>query len=502
MLRVEGGGLGEGSIDLLVVGGGINGAGIARDAAGRGLSVVLVEKDDLAAYTSSSSSKLVHGGLRYLEQLEFRLVRDSLAERERLMRVAPHIVEPLQFVIPSTSSSRPAWMVRAGLFLYDHLGKRELLPASRSVRLDGPFGEGLKPGASKAFAYWDCRVQDSRLVVLNAIDAAERGAAILTRTELVNAHREAGQWLVRLRGPAGEQTIRSRALVNAAGPWAAQLFDRLAGARRRRNIRLVKGSHIVLPRLYAGGHACILQNPDRRVVFTIPFEGQFTLVGTTDVDWNGAPAQPVISEAETDYLLETVDRYFDAPISSRKIVWAYSGIRTLAEDGGSNPSRVTRDYFIELDTAGGKAPLLSVFGGKLTTYRHLSERVLKQLAPFFPNSGVAWTGRAILPGGEIPDLNLDGYASALACEHPELPKELVARLARTYGTRSERLLEGVGSLADLGEVFGAGLTSREVDYLVSQEWARTAEDILFRRTKLGLSAPPGMAERLAAYLET
>jgi glycerol-3-phosphate dehydrogenase len=306
-----GGSLTEAEFDLLIVGGGINGVGIARDAAGRGLSVLLVEKDDLAGHTSSASSKLIHGGLRYLEQYEFKLVRESLAERARLLRAAPHIIQPLEFILPLTHSPRSAWIVRAGLFLYDHLGGGKLLPGSRSVRLDrDALGEGLKPGVPQAFSYWDCRVQDSRLVVLNAIDAGERGATILTRTELVGARRDRGLWTATLRGAAGDRTVSARALVNAAGPWAAELFDRLLGVRRRRTIRLVKGSHIILPPLYPGEHAFLLQNPDRRMVFAIPFEQHFTLVGTTDVDWTGAPAEPSVSEAEIDYLLATVARYF------------------------------------------------------------------------------------------------------------------------------------------------------------------------------------------------
>ena len=489
----------EADVDLLIVGGGINGAGIARDAAGRGLSVMLVEKDDLAAHTSSASSKLVHGGLRYLEQFEFKLVRESLAERERLLRSAPHIVEPLQFVLPLAHSARPAWVVGAGLFLYDRLSGRELLPGSRSARLDrGELGEGLKTAAGRAFTYWDCRVQDSRLVVLNAMDAAERGATVLTRTELVEARRDGSLWRAIIRSACEERTVRARALVNAAGPWAALLFDRLAGVERRRTIRLVKGSHIVLPRLYPGDHAFLLQNPDGRVIFAIPFEG-FTLVGTTDVEWTGPPAQPAIAEAEIEYLLATVGRYFTAKVARAEIAWSYSGVRALVDDGASDPSKVTRDYVLELDGSG--APLLSVFGGKITTYRRLAEQALYRLAPFFPVSGRAWTERAVLPGGDIPRLDLDGYVRHLSARHPALPADLLNRFARTYGTRTGRLLDGVRSSADLGEHFGAGLYAREVDYLVAQEWARTAEDVLFRRTKLGLHVEPKAVGRLSAYLD-
>jgi len=486
-------------VDLLVVGGGINGAGIARDAAGRGLSVVLVEKDDLASHTSSASSKLVHGGLRYLEQFEFKLVRESLAERERLLRAAPHMVQPLEFVLPVGPGSRPAWMIRAGLLLYDYLAGRELLPASRSIRLDDePSAEWLKPGPRKGFSYWDCRVQDSRLVVLNAVDAAERGATILTRTELVHARREGGMWAARIRGPGHEQTVRARALVNATGPWGAEIFANLSGVQARRSIRLVKGSHIVLPQLYPGERAFLLQNPDGRVVFAIPFEETFTLVGTTDVAWDKPVVHPAISDVEVDYLIETVCRNFTRIVFREEIVWSYSGLRALVDDGSSDPSRVTRDYSLDLDEEG--APLLSVLGGKLTTYRSLAERALDRLTPHFPKATAAWTNRAVLPGGDIPNLDLDRYSRELAERYSTLPADLTSRLARTYGTRAERLLDGVHDVADLGEDFGAGLYAREVDYLVTKEWARTAEDVLWRRTKLGLHALPDAAGQLDAYL--
>jgi glycerol-3-phosphate dehydrogenase len=491
----------DAEFDLLIVGGGINGVGIARDAAGRGLSVLLVEKDDLAGHTSSASSKLIHGGLRYLEQYEFKLVRESLAERERLLRAAPHIIQPLEFILPLSHSPRPAWMVRAGLFLYDHLGRRKLLPGSRAVRLDRDrLGQGLKAGERKAFSYWDCGVQDSRLVVLNAIDAAEHGATILTRTELVGARRERGLWVATLRGAAGKRTVSAGALVNATGPWAGELFERLLGVQRHRSIRLVKGSHIVVPRLYPGEHAFLLQNPDRRVVFAIPFEQRFTLVGTTDVDWTGVPAEPSVSEAEIDYLLATVARYFTADVSQDDIVWRYSGIRALCDDGEEDPSQVTRDYGIEVDASAGEAPLLSVFGGKITTYRRLAEKAVERLATFVSTEHGGWTERAVLPGGDFPNIDLEGYSSMLAERFAPLPSELIARLVRTYGTRTERLLDGARSISDLGEHFGGGLYAREVDYLISREWARSAEDVLFRRTKLGLQATQQTKDRLTAHI--
>jgi len=485
----------ESQVDLLIVGGGINGVGIARDAAGRGLSVLLVEKDDLAAHTSSASTKLIHGGLRYLEQLDFKLVRESLAERERLLRAAPHIVRPLQFVVPLKGSSRPAWMLRAGLYLYDHLARRTMLPGGRAVRLEDV---GLRPGMDRALSYWDCRVQDSRLVVLNAMDAAERAATIMTRTELLEAHRDADAWIARLRASEGERYVRARVLVNAAGPWAGQLFDRIAGVEPRRRVRLVKGSHIVLPRLYAGDHAFLLQNPDGRAVFAIPFEERFTLVGTTDVEWTGPPGAPTIAPDETDYLLASIARYFSAPATSGDVVWSYSGVRALCDDGRSDPSKVTRDYALDLDASG--APLLSVIGGKITTHRRLAEEAVDRMAPFFPSAGRSWTEEALLPGGDIGELDPDAYARRLCEKHASLPAELLARYARTYGTRTERLLESVTSIGDLGEHFGGGLYAREVDYLVSNEWARSAEDILFRRTKLGLHVSRQDADRLEAAL--
>ena len=479
------------NVDLLIVGGGINGVGIARDAAGRGLSVLLVEKDDLAAHTSSSSSKLIHGGLRYLEQLDLRLVRESLAERERLLAIAPHIVRPIDFVMPMGLARRPAWLMRLGLFLYDHIGGRRSLAASRSVQLDGDaLGAGLKPGCGTGLVYADCRTDDARLVVLNAVDAAERGAAILTRTEFLSARRERGAWVARLRGKAGEREVKARMLVNAAGPWVADLLARIDGAPPPRPVRLVKGSHIVVPRLHAGDHALLLQNPDGRVVFAIPFEGAFTLVGTTEVDWAGVPERPQIGPAEVDYLLATLALYFEGVPEAADIAWSYSGIRTLADDGRASASKVTRDYVLD---AGGEPPLLSVYGGKLTTYRRLAEQALKRLGA----GGRAWTADTPLPGGEVAPAvarrRLEG-------RYPKLPLELLDRLAAGHGTRAERLLGDAQTVEELGEHFGAGLHACEVDYLLECEWARTPEDILWRRTKLGLRITPAEARRLAAYL--
>ncbi|OJU20213.1 MULTISPECIES: glycerol-3-phosphate dehydrogenase [unclassified Sphingomonas] len=489
------------TVDLLVVGGGINGAGIARDATGRGLSVLLVEQDDLAAHTSSASTKLIHGGLRYLEYGEIRLVHEALVERERLWGMAPHIISPLRFVLPQTQSPRPAWMVRLGLFLYDHLGGRKKLPGTETIRLDrSPYGAGLRDTRGKGFVYSDCRVDDSRLVVLNARDAADRGADIRTHTKLLAARREDGGWVATIVDAAGEQTVRARVLVNAAGPWVADVLRRVPDAEAHRSVRLVKGSHIVVPRLYAGEHAFMLQNPDRRIVFTIPYQSAFTLVGTTDEPWDGAPADATISAAETHYLLETVARYFSNAPGEADIVWSYAGIRPLYDDKAGNASAVTRDYVLDLDAGEARAPMLSVFGGKITTYRKLAEHALGELARFFPEAGAAWTAGAVLPGGDMPGADLDAFVAQLQREWPDLPPALVLRLARAYGTKARILLGTARGMADLGEDLGGGLTMREVDYLRTREWARTAEDILYRRSKLALHVPPGTAARLGAYL--
>ncbi len=491
----------EGPLDLLIVGGGINGAGIARDAAGRGLSVLLVEQDDLASHTSSASTKLIHGGLRYLEYGEFRLVREALIERERLLGMAPHIIWPLSFVLPQTQSPRPAWMVRLGLFLYDHLGGREKLPGTRTVSLArSAVGNGLSNRRGKAFIYSDCWVEDSRLVVLNARDAADRGAAIETRTRLIDARRQGEMWAATIEQDGKRRTVRARAMVNAAGPWVADVLGRVAAERPDRGVRLVKGSHIVVPKLYAGDHAFMLQNPDRRIVFAIPYEGRFTLVGTTDEPWTEAPAKATIGEGETTYLLDTIARYFDTPVTRDDIAWSYAGIRPLYDDKAASAAAVTRDYVLDLDAGEGKAPLLSIFGGKITTYRKLAEHALRELAPFFPRAGAAWTGGAALPGGDIADGDFEAFLGGLERDYPALPAPLLRRLARAYGTCTRALLGKAATPADLGEDLGGGLHAAEVDYLVSREWARTAEDILYRRSKLGLHVPAGTAERLDAWL--
>lgn len=487
--------------DLLIVGGGINGAGIARDAAGRGLSVLLVEQDDLASHTSSASTKLIHGGLRYLEYGEVRLVREALVERERLWGMAPHIIWPLRFVLPQTQSPRPAWMVRLGLFLYDHLGGRKRLPGTETIALaSSAYGAGLSDRRGRAFVYSDCWVEDSRLVVLNARDAADRGADIRTRTRLVDARRDDDGWLANVAGADGERPVRARALVNAAGPWVADVLGRVPGARADRAVRLVKGSHIVVPRLYDGDHAFMLQNPDRRIVFTVPYEGRFTLVGTTDEPWEEAPARAAISEGETRYLLDTANRYFTRQLGASDIAWSYAGIRPLYDDKAGSAAAVTRDYVLDLDGGDGRAPMLSIFGGKITTYRKLAEHALAELAPFFPGARGAWTAGAALPGGDMPGGDFEAFVATLLAERPGLPPALLRRLARAYGTGVAALLGDAATPADLGEDFGGGLTAREVDYLRDVEWARTAEDVLYRRSKLGLHVPPGTAERVERHL--
>ncbi|MFJ3261226.1 glycerol-3-phosphate dehydrogenase [Pseudomonas sp. NPDC086581] len=487
--------------DLAVVGGGINGAGIAADAAGRGLSVFLCEQHDLAAHTSSASSKLVHGGLRYLEHYEFRLVREALAEREVLLAKAPHIVHPLRFVLPHRPHLRPAWMIRAGLFLYDHLGKREKLPASRGVRfgLDSP----LKAEIIRGFEYSDCSVDDARLVVLNAMAARENGAHVHPRTRCVSARRSKGLWHLHLERADGSlYSVRARALVNAAGPWVDRFLREELRQKPPYGIRLIQGSHLIVPRLYEGEHAYILQNEDRRIVFAIPYLRQFTLIGTTDREYQGDPAKISISEEETDYLLNVVNAHFKHQLGRQDILRSFSGVRPLCDDESDDPSAVTRDYTLALDNTPGEAPLLSVFGGKLTTYRKLAEAALEQLAPHF--AGVmkaSWTASAPLPGGEAMT-TVEELAVQLMDRLRQLDPALARRWASTYGSRIWKLLDGAHNLSELGEHLGAGLYAREVEYLVREEWARDADDILWRRTKLGLFLNARQRERLEQFLSS
>ncbi|MDF9620461.1 glycerol-3-phosphate dehydrogenase [Pseudomonas entomophila] len=485
--------------DLAVIGGGINGVGIAADAAGRGLKVFLCEKDDLAQHTSSASSKLIHGGLRYLEHYEFRLVREALAEREVLLAKAPHIVKPMRFVLPHRPHLRPAWMIRAGLFLYDHLGKRKRLGASRSLRF-GP-GYPLKPAITRGFEYADCAVDDARLVVLNAMAAREKGAHIHTRTRCLRAERIDGLWQVELQHADGSlQTIQARALVNAAGPWVASFIKDDLKLDAPYGIRLIQGSHLIVPRLYEGEHAYILQNEDQRIVFCIPYLDRFTLIGTTDREYSGDPAKVAITDQETDYLLKVVNEHFNHQLSRSDILHTYSGVRPLCNDESDNPSAVTRDYTLALSAAQGEAPLLSVFGGKLTTYRKLAESAMAELQPFFTQMSASWTATAALPGGEdmtTPQALVDD----LLTQHQWLAPDIAKRWAVTYGSRVWRLLEGVKCPEDLGQAIGGGLFAREVDYLRDNEWAVSAQDILWRRTKLGLFTSDSEQRTLLSYLE-
>ncbi|WCS27466.1 glycerol-3-phosphate dehydrogenase [Methylobacterium sp. NMS14P] len=490
--------------DLLIIGGGINGTGIARDAAGRGLSVLLAERGDLAGFTSSSSTKLIHGGLRYLEYYEFRLVREALAERERLLRLAPHVIWPLRFVLPHDEGLRPAWMLRLGLFLYDHLARLRTLPGSEGVDLrSSAYGAPLQERLTRGFVYSDCWVEDSRLVVLNAMDARERGATVLTRTGVVSARREGDGWVATLRDERGgtERTIHAKAVVNAAGPWVSETLGGALGINSRAAVRLIKGSHIVVKRLFAGDQAYILQQPDKRIIFAIPYERDFTLIGTTDVPYEGEPGPVSISESETDYLCGCINRSFDTTITPADVVWSYSGVRPLYDDAAENASAVTRDYVLDVEDQGGTAAVLSVFGGKITTYRRLAEHALEKLKPYFPHLKKAWTGDAVLPGGAMKDADFDQFLAKLRAETPFLPEETARRLARAYGTRARDIVGTAQSMADLGEAFDGGLTAAEVDYLRTEEWAVIADDILWRRSKLGLRTGAESAARLTAYLD-
>ncbi len=485
--------------DLIVIGGGINGAGIAADAAGRGLSVLLLEADDLACATSSASSKLIHGGLRYLEHYEFRLVSEALAEREVLLKMAPHIAFPMRFRLPHRPHLRPAWMIRLGLFMYDHLGKRTSLPASKSIRFGGD--SVLKPSIVRGFEYSDCWVDDARLVVANAQEAVANGGEVHTRTKVTRAWREEGLWHVEAQDIlTGKNLVwQAKGLANATGPWVKEFIDDSLKLPSQYGIRLIKGSHIVVPRVHNGQQAYILQNEDHRIVFVIPWLDEFSIIGTTDVEYHGDPKGVTIADNEIDYLLNVFNTHFKKPLSRADIVWSYSGVRPLCDDESDSPQAVTRDYTLSVTDEHGKAPLLSVFGGKLTTYRKLAEHALDKLAKYYPDASGAWTKGRVLPGGDLHG-DRDDYAAGLRRTFAFLPESLARRYSRTYGALSEQLLKGAARMADLGENFGHGLYEIELNYLVANEWVVTLDDAIWRRTKLGMWLDDAQKQHIGNWL--
>jgi glycerol-3-phosphate dehydrogenase len=490
-------------LDILVVGGGINGCGIARDAAGRGFSVLLAEMNDLASGTSSGSTKLIHGGLRYLEFYEFRLVREALMEREVLWHNAPHIIWPMRFVLPYAEGLRPAWLLRLGLFLYDHIGGRKLLPATKTLDMrNDPAGKPLKRLFSKAFEYSDGWVNDARLVALNARDAADRGADIRTRTKVVSAHRENEFWAVTLEdGRTGaREEVKARLLVNAAGPWVDHVLSEALGRSDVHNVRLVQGSHIVVPKKFDDPRAYFFQNKDGRIIFAIPYEEDFTLIGTTDQDYPGDPHDVKISDAEIDYLCAAASEYFAEPVTRADIAWTYSAVRPLYDDGASKAQEATRDYVLKAEADEAGAPLLNAFGGKITTYRRLSEAMLEKIEGLLGKRGKPWTANAPLPGGDFPATEFDAEVAKLSYAYPFLTPQHARRLMRLYGTRASVLLGQAKSIADLGRYFGADLYESEVRYLAANEWAMTAEDVLWRRTKRGLHLTSKQVDALDAFM--
>ncbi|TDO95935.1 glycerol-3-phosphate dehydrogenase [Marinomonas balearica] len=486
--------------DLFVIGGGINGTGIAADAAGRGLTVGLCEMRDLASATSSASSKLIHGGLRYLEHYEFRLVREALSEREVLLKTAPHLVTPMRFQMPHQPHLRPAWLIRLGLFLYDHLGKREQLAGSKGLKYDR--SSPLKPSIKQGFEYSDCWVDDARLVVINALSAQQNGAQINVRTECSNAYRKNGTWHIELKNQLnGEvRTVTADALVNAAGPWVSSFIESKVQRKAPYGIRMIKGSHIVVPRLYSQTNAFIMQNADKRIVFAIPYRENYTLIGTTDVEYKGDPKDVSISEEEIHYILNVANQHFKQPLSRDEIVWTYSGVRPLLQDESDDPSAVTRDYTLYTEDESGKAPLLSVFGGKITTYRQLALSAMKDLAPYLSKMGDAWTDSKPLPGGDFTQGH-DSYAVSLQQKYPFLTAHMAKRFVASYGTLTHTMLKNIGDTSDLGTLFGAGLYEAEVRYLMESEWARSADDVLWRRSKLGLEFNQEQKESLKQFVD-
>lgn len=489
--------------DLVIIGGGVNGAGIARDASGRGARVLLAEKDDLAGHTSSASTKLIHGGLRYLEHYEFRLVREALMERERLLAIAPHIMWPLRFVLPHVSSVRPYWMIIAGLFLYDHLAPNMSLPRSKGINLrKSHCGIPLKEHYKKAFIYSDGWVQDSRLVALNAQDAHERGADIRVRTRVQEARSVDGIWNVTLQSGEKKETVYAKALVNASGPWVGEVLKDRVNVSHPHSVRLVKGSHIVVPKLYDGLQAYIFQNTDKRIIFAIPYEQNYTLIGTTDVPWEESPENISISDDEISYLCACINHYFKKQIAPQDVVWSYAGVRPLYDDKSANASAVTRDYVLDLQKTDG-APILSIFGGKITTYRKLAEHAMEKLGECLPIfAGKGWTADQFLPGGDLGQDGFEGALRRLRSVAPWLPQKLAWRLMRSYGTKSYTIIGDARSLEDMGALIVGDMYAREIDYLVQHEWARTAEDILWRRSKIGLHSDQAGQQRLIDYLQS
>lgn len=489
------------TVDVFVVGGGINGAGIARDAAGRGLSVVLCEKSDLAEGTSSRSGKLVHGGLRYLEYFEFKLVREALIEREVLLASAPHIIWPMRFVLPHSPQDRPAWLIRLGLFLYDHLGGRKKLSATRVLKLRQALeGAPLDDQFTKGFEYSDCWVDDARLVLLNALDAYQHGATVLTRCCFKSAKRVGNHWLVTVTDE--NQVVheyQARALINAAGPWVNQVLDCIDGVASDRAVRLVKGSHIVVKKFWRGEHAYLLQNTDKRVIFVNPYEKEYALIGTTDIPQDDKPESVAVDATEVQYLIDTVNRYFSGSVKAADVVHSFAGVRPLYDDASDNPSAVTRDYIFDIDAPENSAPLLSVFGGKITTFRKLAEQALDQLQSRFPNMGMPWTRDARLPGGDIDDADFQNFLKSVQNSYPWLERSTVERLARAYGTLITKVLGDANTIPELGEKFGPSFYECEARYLLNHEWARTAEDILERRTKHGLHMTDAQRNRFKLW---
>jgi len=473
--------------DLLIIGGGINGAAIARDASGRGLKVLLCERDDLANHTSSSSTKLIHGGLRYLEYYEFRLVREALIEREVMLRAAPHIIWPMRFVLPYDKGLRPAWMLRTGLFLYDHIGGREMLPGSKSLKLTkAPHKGVLEQRFKTGFEYSDCWVDDARLVVLYALDAAHRGADIRTRTEVLSIEPSGDGYKAQIKHNGSTETITAKGVINSAGPWVDEVLKKIQRTKNEQSLRLVKGSHIVTKKLFEGDHAYLFQNADNRVIFAIPYETNYTLIGTTDKPYELSEGEVKISQEEINYLCAAASEYFENDISPDDVVWDYAGVRPLYDDKSENASAVTRDYVLNIDEFTQGAPFLSIYGGKITTSRKLAEHAMEKLQPFYDYEEKGWTETALLPGGDLIDADFKLFTSDMRQRYPNMKSDLLRRLCHAYGTRITLILGDGTSPPELGKHFGAGLYEIEARYLINHEWASSADDIMWRRSKLGV----------------